>query len=312
MNSRQQPLCNKELRLSLATSWVLLSLICAGCTAKQEARSELSVPSRMVHISAGTYSLGAGKLYPEELPIRNVSIQSFAIDMTEVTNADFKTFVNATGYVTFAERQGKSPNDPPPGSACCRAAQSLDNITDRWTYIEGANWKHPHGKNSSIEGKPTDPVVHVTFEDAMAYSKWAEKDLPTQDEWEVAARGGLVNKTYEWGDNLVEKDQWRANVYQGEFPKSDSGKDGYKGISPVKSFSPNGYGLYDMTGNVWELTKDDAPTDGPSGQPCHWAKGGSFLCAPNYCARYRPTARIPLTIDTSAEHVGFRCVKHFK
>jgi formylglycine-generating enzyme required for sulfatase activity len=220
--------------------------------------------------------------------------------------------VDATGYITFAERPGKSSSDPPPGSACCKVAQSLDKLTDRWTFMEGANWKHPHGKNSSIEGKSSDPVVHLTFEDAMAYAKWAGKDLPTQDEWEVAARGGLVNKTYEWGDVLVESNHWKANVYQGEFPKNDTGEDGYKGISAVQSFSPNGYGLYDMTGNAWELTKDDAPVDAQSGQPCHWAKGGSFLCAPNYCARYRPTARIPLTIDTSTEHVGFRCVKHFK
>lgn len=262
----------------------------------------------MVSIPPGTYSLGAGGMYPEELPIRNISTNGFSIDATLVTNAEYKRFVDATGYVTFAERPPPTAQDPPAGSACFRPASNAKVVTDRWVYVPGANWRHPEGPRSTINGKMNYPVVHVTIEDAEAYAKWMGSDLPTQDEWEIAARGGLVNKTYDWGDTLTPGGKWLANVYQGDFPKKDLGLDGYKSLSPVGVFPPNGYHLYDMTGNVWELTADQAPTDPASGQPCHWAKGGSFLCAANYCARYRPASRIPINDDSSTENVGFRCV----
>jgi formylglycine-generating enzyme len=296
----------QSVRLAL-----LLAALSSGCGRSVKTVTPASPPvlTGMVQIPAGTYSLGAGRLYDEELPVRSVKSSGFLIDRTEVTNAEFKRFVDATGYVTFAE---KSPSgnstEAPAGSACCRAARDTKEVNDRWEFVVGANWKHPGGKGTDLTGRLNYPVVHLTFKDAEAYARWAGKDLPTQDEWEIAARGGLVNQTYEWGSELNPKGKWRANTYQGEFPKKDSGVDGFSGLAPAGSFPPNGFGLYDMTGNVWELTADEAPRDGFN-QPCYWAKGGSFLCAPNYCARYRPAARIGVNAFTSTEHIGFRCVK---
>ena len=291
---------------------VVATLILLGCQSKPTKPAKPPKPPGMAWIPAGSYSLGAGKKYPDELTQRVVSTPGFYIDKTEVTNEEFSKFVKSTGYKTFAERSPQKPGDPPPGSACCIAAQSLDKVTDRWTYREGACWEHPGGAGTTIVGKMNYPVIHVTFEDAIAYAKWSGKDLPTQDEWEIAGRGGLVDQTYEWGNSLKLNGKWQSNTYQGDFPKNDLGEDGFMGLAPVGSFLANGYGLFDMTGNAWELTSDNAPIDIPSGQPCHWAKGGSFLCAPNYCARYRPVARIPITIDTSTDHIGFRCVKRLR
>ena len=291
---------------------ICYALFCAFIVGCRTSEKPTAMPSDMVRIPAGTYSLGAGGEYPEELPIRKVTVSEFFIDRTEVTNAEFRRFVVATQYKTFAERSPSKPDDPPAGSICCKPAEDTNDVRDRWNYVEGANWQHPQGKNSDLTGKANFPVVHVTFEDAEAYAKWAAKDLPTQDEWEIAGRGGLVNQKYEWGNDLNAEGKWHANVYQGDFPRKDEGLDGFVGLAPVGSFPPNGYGLVDMAGNAWELTKDAAPLDEASKQPCHWAKGGSFLCASNYCARYRPAARIPVTIDTSTEHIGFRCVKRIQ
>jgi formylglycine-generating enzyme required for sulfatase activity len=267
----------------------------------------------MVLIPKGSYDLGAGDIYPEEDPARKVQSEAFYIDRHEVTNAEFSKFVKATGYETTAERNpdpkeypGADPANLAPGSACFMAADDTHNLNDRWEYKLKADWKHPEGPGS--EAKPNYPVVHVTSEDAAAYAKWAGKDLPTQDEWEIAARGGLVDKKYAWGDDLMPDGKYLANTYQGKFPTKDEGKDGHAGLASAGSYPPNGYGLYDMIGNVWELTKTEAPFDKTANKAAVWAKGGSFLCADNYCARYRPSAKIPVTVDTSTNHIGFRCV----
>lgn len=265
----------------------------------------------MVAIPAGTYQLGAGSHYSEELPKREVTTAGFFMDRTEVTNAQFAEFVKATGYQTFAERPPENPDDPPPGSACLYAAGKSAPPEDWWAFRAGASWRQPGGPKTDLEGRMNMPVVHITFADAEAYAKWAGKELPTEDEWEIAARGGLVNQKFEWGDEFSPEGLWRANTYHGEFPERDLGNDGFKGLAPVGKFPANGYGLVDMTGNVWELTRSPALQDEPSGQATHWAKGGSFLCAANYCARYRPAARIPVTVDSSTEHIGFRCIKRF-
>lgn len=271
----------------------------------------VSPPPGMVAIPAGTYELGAGGHYPEELPARKVTTTGFYMDRTEVTNAQFAEFVKATGYKTFAERAPTRADGPPAGSACFHAAGNGTKPEEWWAFKEGVSWKHPGGPKTDMEGRMNMPVVHIVFEDAEAYAKWAGKELPTEDQWEIAARGGLVNRKFEWGDEFSPEGIVRANTYQGEFPEQDLGSDGFKGLAPVGRFPANNYGLFDMTGNAWELTRSHAPKDGPSGQATHWAKGGSFLCAANYCARYRPAARIPVTVDTSTEHIGFRCIKRF-
>ena len=293
------------IALKVALTLLLLQS-CSGGT--KVVATQRSAPPGMVWIPPGSYLLGSGRESPDELGERQVQTGGFFMDRTEVTNASFKEFVDDTGYITIAERSASPDGSVPSGSACCRAALDTKDLLDRWAYVAGACWKHPQGPKSAIDGKLDFPVVHITFADALAYAKWAGKDLPTQDEWEVAARGGLVGKKYEWGDEFAAQGEWRSNTYQGMFPRADHGDDGFKGLAPVGSFEPNGYGLSDMTGNAWELTKDLAPDDETSGQHCRWAKGGSFLCAANYCARYRPAARIPIAEDTSTEHVGFRCV----
>ncbi len=277
-----------------------------GCRASSPAAK---APEGMKWIPAGTYSLGKGGQYGDELAPRKVTTPGFFISKTEVTNAEFLRFVEETKYVTYAERTPADENGKVFGSACCVSVESALTVTDRWKFVSGASWRHPLGPTSSIATHMSDPVVHITYEDALAYAKWANLDLPTENEWEIAARGGLVEQDYEWGNELNPSGKWRANTYQGDFPVKDLGLDGFEGLAPVKSFLSNGYGLYDMTGNVWELTKDSGPTEKESGAASHWAKGGSFLCAANYCARYRPAARIPITVETSTQHVGFRCVK---
>lgn len=267
----------------------------------------------MIQIPAGDYALGAGKLYPEEGTPRTEKSPGFWIDRYEVTNAQFKKFADATGYVTTAENAPKAEDYPTAdpkmlkaGSACFCAANTTKNLLDRWEYTKGANWRHPDGPSTSA--KPEMPVVHVTYADALAYAKWAGKDLPTEDEWEIAARGNLKAKKYAWGDQMKPDGKWMANTYQGKFPSKDEALDGYAGIAKGGSYPPNGFGIYDMIGNVWELTKSSAPFDRQANKDAVWAKGGSFLCADNYCARYRPSAKIPVTVDTSTNHIGFRCV----
>jgi formylglycine-generating enzyme len=302
----------------------------------------------IVKIKGGEFLMGSNDFYPEERPPRRVCVESFAIDSSPVTNAEFAKFVEATGYVTVAERaidQGQYPGASPelcvPGSAVFRRTRGRVNLADWsqwWVWTPGAFWARPLGPDSSIEALMDHPVVHVAYEDADAYSRWAGKQLPTEAEWEYAARGGLDGAIFTWGDEMMPDRQIMANTWQGEFPWQNLLHDGFERTSPVGSFPPNGYGLYDMAGNVWEWTSDwysDKRLAGKT-KPCcgdslrHDAtiedsfdpmqpqiriprkviKGGSHLCAPNYCLRFRPAARSPQMLDTSMSHLGFRCVVH--
>jgi formylglycine-generating enzyme required for sulfatase activity len=253
------------------------------------------------------------------------------MDIHPVTNADFRKFVDATGYVSYSERPPNPamyPDADPallvPGSLVFVKPDrpvSLRNNLVWWEYRPGADWRHPEGPDSSIAGRDDHPVVHVAYEDALAYAAWCGKALPTEAEWEFAARGGLEGKAYPWGDAANPEGRFLANTWQGQFPHENLAEDGYEGTSPVDAFPPNGYGLFDMVGNVWEWTSSpyDAVPDQPPQSCCHpnagddrsvrrVVKGGSHLCAPNYCLRYRPSARQGETVDSSTCHIGFRCI----
>ncbi len=298
-------------------------------------------------IPGGTFRMGADDAYPEERPAHDVRLSGFWIDEHLVTNDDFAAFAAATGHRTIAERPldpalypGADPALLQPGSAVFvmpRHRASLADITSRWAFVLGADWRHPEGPDSTIAGRGREPVVHVAFADAAAYAAWAGKDLPSEAEWEFAARGGLDGATYCWGQDFTPGGRHMANTWQGPFPYRDEGLDGFSGRSPVGAFPPNGHGLFDMAGNVWEWTADwytgshraaagtaccaaRDPRGGPeagSHDPAQPAiriprkviKGGSYLCAPSYCARYRPAARHPQMIDTGTCHIGFRCVR---
>jgi len=301
----------------------------------------------MVWVPGGTFLMGSDSHYPEEAPAHPVRVSPFWMDATAVTNAEFARFAAETGYVTLAERPldpaqypGADPQMLVPGGLVFRKARrpvDLGNFRNWWSYVPGACWKHPEGPQSSIAGRLDHPVVQIAYADAEAYARWAGKELPTEAEWELAARGGLDGAVYCWGDELMPQGRHLANTWQGEFPWQNLRQDGFEGTAPVRSFPPNGYGLYEMTGNVWEWTRNwyrdrhkkpnerkacCVPTDprGPSVEhsydaclpririPRRVIKGGSFLCAPNYCRRYRPAARYPQMIDTATCHVGFRCV----
>jgi formylglycine-generating enzyme required for sulfatase activity len=298
----------------------------------------------MAWIPGGEFLMGSDSHYPEEAPSHRVRVNGFWIDSTTVTNRDFARFVEATGYVTLAEKPA-NPDDYPgakpellvPSSVVFKPARTqvdLANHYNWWIYVRGANWRHPRGPASTIKGLDDHPVVHVAYEDAEAYARWAGKQLPTEAEWEFAARGGLEGAEYCWGSDLAPGGKHMANTFQGEFPRRNLCEDGYEWTAPVGSFPPNGYGLHDMAGNVWEWTTDfyqehgkiDSPCctlDNPRGAvressydprqpeikiPRRVMKGGSYLCAPNYCRRYRPAARMAQGIDTSTCHLGFRCV----
>jgi formylglycine-generating enzyme required for sulfatase activity len=300
-------------------------------------------PSTMAWIDGGVFVMGSDHHYPEEAPAHEVSVGGFWIDRTTVTNAEFARFTRETGYVTLAERHA-SPADNPrarpellaPASLVFRKprARNLTAPHDWWLYVAGASWRHPQGPGSSLAGLEEHPVVHVAFEDAAAYASWAGKALPTEAEWEFAARGGLDEAEFAWGDELRPNGQLMANTWQGEFPWENLREDGFEGTAPVGSFPPNGYGLYDMVGNVWEWTVDYYvehaalrntccrvfnprggdreqsydPASPESIMPRKVIKGASFLCAPSYCRRYRPAARLPQPLDTSTCHLGFRCI----
>ncbi|MEH2512427.1 sulfatase modifying factor 1 [Nitrobacteraceae bacterium AZCC 1564] len=300
----------------------------------------------MVWIPGGTFRMGSDSHYSEEAPAHRVSVDGFWMDRTPVTNRQFKQFVKATGHVTFAEIAPDSKDYPgalphmlyagslvfvPP-----RHPVDLRDWSQWWSFMKGADWRHPYGPKSNINVHDNHPAVHVSFSDALAYAKWAGKDLPTEAEWEFAARGGLDGAEFAWGDELTPGGVHMANTWQGEFPRQNLSEDGFERTSPVASFPPNGYGLYDMIGNVWEWTSDwyIARHEADAAKPCcipknprgaletesydpcqpnikiprKVLKGGSHLCAPNYCRRYRPAARHPEPIDTSTSHVGFRCV----
>ncbi|GAA4670138.1 formylglycine-generating enzyme family protein [Phytohabitans rumicis] len=304
----------------------------------------------MVWIPAGEFMMGSDRHYPEEAPPHRVAVEGFFIDPHPVTNDDFAAFVAATGHVTLAERMPEADEYPDadptllvPASAVFTPPGRRVPLTDAyrwWSSVPGADWRHPRGPDSSIDGLGDHPVVHLAWADAAAYAAWAGKALPTEAQWEYAARGGLDGAEYAWGDDELTPDgRHMANVWQGEFPTTNEATDGYAWTSPVGTFAPNGYGLYDMIGNVWEWTADwwsahkpapaatccgPSPRTNPTGGtealsvdptqpltariPRRVMKGGSFLCAPNYCRRYRPAARLPQPIDTSTCHLGFRCI----
>ena len=300
----------------------------------------------MVWIAGGTFQMGSDRHYPEEAPVHRVAVDGFWIDRTPVTNRQFRRFAEATGRITLAETP-PDPKDYPGALPHMLYAGSLvfrrpiervraDHWQAWWSFLKGADWRRPYGPGSSIEGLDEHPVVHVAYDDALAYARWAGKDLPTEAEWEVASRGGRDGADFAWGDEFAPGGKMMANTWQGHFPWQNLAQDGYERTSPVGAFPPNAYGLLDMIGNVWEWTSDwfnprhpaDAakpcciPRNPRSGReaesydPCQPGiriprkvlKGGSHLCAPNYCRRYRPAARHPQPIDTSACHVGFRCV----
>jgi formylglycine-generating enzyme required for sulfatase activity len=288
----------------------------------------------MAWIPGGTFAMGDTRFYPEERPVREVEVDGFWIDECPVTAAEFRRFVRETGHVTVAERPPASADYPDadpellvPGSLVFQGTPGpvdLRDVTQWWEYLPGASWRRPRGPGSTINGRDRHPVVHVAYEDAAAYASWAGKDLPTEAEWEFAARGGLEGAVFAWGDDHFPDGKAAANTWQGEFPWQNLKLDGFDGTSPVGSFAPNGYGLYDVCGNVWEWTKDlfavqehaaaHAPCCGPADPrpaaeiPRRVIKGGSHLCAPNYCLRYRPAARQAEAVDTSTTHIGFRCV----
>lgn len=305
--------------------------------------SQEPAPQGMVWLKGGGFNMGSNLpiARPDEKPIHQVQVDGFWIDATEVTNAEFKRFVAATGYITTAEKApvlaeimqqlpAGSPEPPPellkPGALVFSMEQH------RWDWVLGADWQHPLGPTSSIDGKEHYPVVQVSWDDANAYAKWAGKRLPTEAEWEYAARGGLVDKAYTWGEEDPYQGKAKANIWQGQFPLKNTGEDGFIETSPVKSFEPNAYGLYDMAGNVWEWVSDWYRVDtyaqragkavvlNPKGPkesldpdeptiPKRIQRGGSYLCDQHLCASYRPSAKMKSSADTSLSNVGFRCVK---
>lgn len=311
-----------------------------------------SAPEGMVWIPGGEFAMGSddptsslcgGKeTMSDARPIHQVRVDGFWMDRTEVTNAQFEKFVKATGYVTIAEQTPRAEDFPgaPPENLVAGAvvftppatAVPLNDHLQWWTYVRGANWRHPTGPASNLTGLENHPVVHVAYSDAAAYAKWAGKRLPTEAEWEFAARGGKAGQFYAWGADLKPGGKWMANIFQGKFPHKDTGEDGHVGIAPVAKYPPNGYGLHDVAGNVWEWTADwyrpdyfatlaaagtahnpQGPADSfdPSepGVKKRVHRGGSFLCTEEYCTRYMVGTRGKGEPDTGTNHVGFRCVQ---
>jgi formylglycine-generating enzyme len=312
-----------------------------------------AAPEGMVWISGGEFSMGSDAsgealcslpgVTRDAQPIHRVYVDGFWMDKTEVTNEEFEKFAKATGYITVAERTpttAEFPGAPPEnlvaGSVVFTPpdhAVALNNHYQWWSYVKGANWRHPLGPGSDLKGKEKNPVVHIAYDDAVAYAKWSGKRLPTEAEWEFAARGGLDGKLYPWGDELKPNGKWMANIYEGHFPNQDAGEDGFAGIAPVAQFPANGYGLYDMAGNVWEwcsdwyradyytqLARAGGVTRNPQGpetpfDPAEPAerkrvhRGGSFLCTDQYCTRYMVGTRGKGEVSTGSNHLGFRCVR---
>lgn len=341
----------------------LLALFAGLLASCEKPEATASLPEKkdgMVKIEGGVSTVGSEgsfqtpvgkKDFPEEAPMKEFTVDGFWIDETEVTNDQFAAFVKATDYVTFAEQEADVSDFPPEalaslppvpfnqGSLVFTPPADFEGDPNEpgafmtwWRWDPSANWQHPEGEGSSIKDKGNHPVVCVNFDDATAYAKWAGKRLPTEAEWELAARGGLKNKLFTWGDEMKPDGKWMANTFQGDFPANNTSEDSFSGSSPAKSFSPNGFGLYDMAGNVWEICSDyydpefrakcvNCEPTGPEtwfnrntgkrgeGSPSHITKGGSFLCHISYCMRYRPAARHSIENDSPANHIGFRCAK---
>jgi formylglycine-generating enzyme required for sulfatase activity len=309
--------------------------------------SQANGDQRMAWIEGKTFTMGSNDHYPEEAPAHPVAVDGFWIDITPVTNRQFTEFVQATGHVTMAEKVPNAADYPGALPEMLRAGSlvftpprhpvNTNDISQWWTFKFGADWRHPYGPRSDIRGKFDHPVVHIAYADARAYADWAGFDLPTEAEWELAARGGLEEVEYAWGSELIPGGKRMANTWDGLFPHQSLKPKGHDRTSAVRGFPANGYGLFDMIGNVWEWTSDYWSTrhpepaarsccipENPRGGPAEASydprlpdiriarrvlKGGSHLCAPNYCRRYRPAARHAEPDDTSTSHVGFRCVK---
>ena len=326
-------------------AFFLIIFFTLSCTEKKSDNNY----SGMVLIKGDTFLMGSNDSegHPDERPMHEVKINSFWIDITEVTNLQFKEFVDATGYITTAEmkpdwnelKKDLPPNTPKPDESLLVPASlvfkknenitNLNNHTQWWNWVKGANWRHPGGEGTSIDGKDNHPVIHVSWFDAMAYAKWKGRRLPTEAEWEFASRGGLKNNKYSWGNdpNLSKY----ANTWEGTFPKNNIKIDGFESTSPVKSYPPNNYGLYDMSGNVWEWCSDlynfnyystlsNTIADNPKGPEKSFdpnepysekrvVRGGSYLCSKSYCTGYRNSMRMKSTPDTGSMHTGFRTVK---
>jgi formylglycine-generating enzyme len=300
-------------------------------------------PEGMAWIPGGEFSMGAN--VPDARPVHRVYVNGFFMDRTDVTNVQFAKFVKATQYVTVAERNPRPEDFPdvppetlaagsvvfsPPGHSIALSVEAADPA-QWWSYVKGANWRHPLGPGSNIQDKNDYPVVHIAYEDAQAYAKWAGKRLPTEAEWEFAARGGLAGKPFVWGDEFRPGGKWMANTYQGNFPNTDSGEDGSAGIAAVAQYPANQYGLYDMAGNVWQWTSDwyrpdtyqrlaaegvarnpqgpESAYDPSEPSPKKVHRGGSFLCTEQYCSRYIVGTRGKGEVNTGTNHLGFRCVK---
>ncbi len=333
----------------IVSSAFILSLVCCKNEDEQKAsddvpgkiemRSSVAVQPKMLWIPAGTFKMGTSDpMFPDAQPMHTITVKGFLMDEHEVTNAEFEKFVKATNYFTIAERKldpAEFPGVPveslvpgsgvftPPGRPV-----SLDNPLQWWQYVPGASWRHPFGPNSSIEGLENNPVVHVSYEDALAYATWSGKRLPTEAEWEFAAQGGRGLHKYYWGDELKPGGKWVANIYQGNFPDKNTAEDGFAGIAPVKLYPPNPYGLYDIDGNVWEWCNDfyrpdyykQSPSNNPQGPQDSYdpdepgtvkrvQRGGSFLCSDQYCVRYKPGSRGKGEVRSGSNNLGFRCVK---
>jgi formylglycine-generating enzyme required for sulfatase activity len=320
-----------------AARWILIALLPAACgrvRAQEHSTppsAAVAAPEGMVWIPGASFAMGCDEGAPNERPVHQVKISGFFLERTEVTNADFARFVEATGFVTFAERAPTESEMPgtraadrvPGGLVFQRPAESvgLEDWSAWWRFVPGASWRHPTGPDSSIEDRMDHPVVQVSWQDACAYAKWKGRRLPTEAEWEFAARGGLVSKPFVSGDELAPGGKWSLNIWQGAFPRENRAADGFATTAPVGSFAPNGYGLTDMAGNVWEWCSDHFAEDtyvrragspvldprGPRSGNERVQRGGSYLCSDIYCTGYRPSARMHCDEHTSLCHTGFRC-----